>query len=113
MGINKKGNTARFILNRLQEMLEVYGKNIFIEDFWAQIKTFVRKVTPSGMETFKVKNRKYDFDDVLDSIVYAYICASCYSHLTPIEESSVKVRKVKMRYKYDSNFNLHLTKVLV
>ena len=113
MGINKRGNTARFILNKLQEMLEVYGENIFIEDFWIQLKTFVRKISNAGHETFKINNKKYDHDDVIDSVVYAYICACSFAHLTPIEENEVNIKKVKYKYEYDGNFNLVLKKVLV
>lgn len=113
MGINKKGNTARFILNKLQEMLEVYGENIFIEEFWIQLKTYVRKMSSSGNESFKIENSKYYYDDVIDAVVYSYICGQSFSHLTPIEPEAKRARKVKYRYSYDGNFNLQLKKVLV
>ena len=113
MGINKKGNTARFILNKLQELLEVYGKDIYIEEFFIQLKTYVRKTSREGHESFKVENAKYYYDDVIDAVTYAYICAQSFAHLNPVEPEANKARKVKMRYYYDSNFNLQIKKVLV
>ncbi len=112
MGINKKGNTARFILNKLQELLEVYGKDIYIEEFFIQLKTYVRKTSREGHESFKVENAKYYYDDVIDAITYAYICAQSFAHLNPVEPEANKARKVKMRYYYDDNFNLQIKKVL-
>ena len=112
MGINKKGNTGRFILNKLQELLEVYGKDIYIEEFFIQLKTYVRKTSREGHESFKVENAKYYYDDVIDSIVYAYICGQSFAHLNPIEPHANKARKVKMRYYYDQNFNLQIRKIL-
>ena len=113
IGINKRGNTARFILNKLQEMLEVYGDNIFIDDFWIQLKTFVRKVTSSGNETFRVENPKYYHDDVIDSVVYAYICGQSFAHLTPLEPDVTTKKKVKNKYAYDDNFNLVFKKSMI
>lgn len=112
MGINKKGNTGRFILNKLQELLEVYGKNIFIEDFFIQLKTYVRKTSREGHESFKVENAKYYYDDVIDAVAYSYICAQSFAHLNPVEPEANKARKVKHRYYYDDNFNLQIKKVL-
>lgn len=113
IGINKRGNTARFIINKIQEMLEVYGNNIFIDEFWIQLKTFVRKMTPSGTETFKIENPKYYYDDVIDSVVYAYICGQSFAHLTPLEPDQSTAKKVKYRYSYDDDFNLVLKKTLI
>ena len=113
MGINKKGNTGRFILNKLQELLEVYGKNIFIEEFFIQLKTYVRKTSREGHESFKVENAKYYYDDVIDAVTYAYICAQSFAHLNPVEPEANKARNVKHRYYYDDNYNLCIKKILV
>ena len=113
MGINKKGNTGRFILNKLQELLEVYGKNIFIEEFFIQLKTYVRKTSREGHESFKVENAKYYYDDVIDAVTYAYICAQSFAHLDPVEPDASRAKKVRYRYHYDENFNLQIKKVLM
>jgi len=113
MGINKKGNTGRFILNKLQELLEVYGSNIFIEEFFIQLKTYVRKTSREGHESFKVENAKYYYDDVIDAVTYAYICAQSFAHLNPVEPEANKARNVKHRYYLDDNYNLCIKKTLV
>lgn len=111
MGISKKANTAKFILHKLQELCEVYSQNIWIEEFFVQLKTYVRKVTSSGNETFKVENLKYYYDDVIDAVTYAYICGQSHTHLTPHEKDRKEQKKSRYRYMYDENFNLTLKKV--
>ena len=75
-----------------------------------QLKTYVRKITPSGKETFKVENSKYYYDDVIDAIVYAYICGDSFTHLTPMGAEERKKKKVGYRYSYDHEYNLILEK---
>lgn len=111
MGISKKANTAKFILHKLQELCEVYSKNIWIEEFFVQLKTYVRKITTAGNESFKVENAKYYYDDVIDAVTYAYICGQSFTHLVPQEEKKMKQKKSKYRYMYDENFNLILQKL--
>lgn len=108
MGIRKSGSTAKFIIHKLQEMLETFGENILVEDFWIQLKTFVRKTTSAGNEVFKVENAKFYYDDVIDAVTYAYICAQSFSHLTPINTNNSKQTKSFYRYELDENFNLSL-----
>ena len=104
-GISKKANTAKYITNKHYEMIASYIDNIFIEEYFLQLKTFTRKTTEAGNETFKVENAKYYYDDVIDAIVYSYICAGCYAHMTPVDISvQEKKRKVK-RYVCDSSTN--------
>lgn len=111
MGISKKANTAKYILHKLQELCEVYADNIWIEEFFVQLKTYVRKVTQAGNESFKVENAKYYYDDVIDAVTYSYICGQSYTHLTPQKTDEVKRNKTKYRYMYDDNYNLVLQKV--
>lgn len=113
LGIRKGASNSKFILNNTLEMLENYGENIFIKDFFLQLKTYTRKMTPSGKETYKVENAKFFYDDVIDSITYAYICAKCYGHLEPRCIGKGEARRSRLRYKYDGNFNLILAKEFV
>ncbi len=111
MGIGKRANTAKFILHKLQELCEVYAPNIWIEEFFVQLKTYVRKVTAAGNESFKVENAKYYYDDIIDAVTYSYICGQSFSHLEPYEKDKRKAKKTKYRYAYDDSFNLTLKKV--
>ncbi len=110
IGIRKTGVSSKFILHKLQELLEVYYENLYIEELFLQLKTYVRKITPSGKETFKVENSKYYYDDVIDAIVYAYICGDSFTHLTPMGDEERKKKKVGYRYTYDGEYNLILEK---
>jgi hypothetical protein len=110
MGIRKNGATAKFIIHKLQEMLETFGNQIDIEELWIQLKTFVRKTTSAGNEVFKVENAKFYHDDVIDAVVYSYICAQSFAHLTPVNTTDSKKKKYIHRYELDENYNLSLNR---
>tara|TARA_Y100000593_G_scaffold95052_1_gene198871 strand:+ start:3808 stop:6045 length:2238 start_codon:yes stop_codon:yes gene_type:complete len=112
MGISKKANTAKYINYKLSELLESYAENVFCEDFWIQLKTYVRKRTKSGIESFKVENAKYYYDDVIDAVIYAYICAQSYAHFEPYKMNESRDKKVKYRYIRDKNYNLKLKRIV-
>jgi len=112
MGISKRANTAKYIIHKLSELLESYGENVYCEDFWIQLKTFVRKRTKTGIESFKVENAKYYYDDVIDAVVYAYICAQSYAHHEPYKIKEGRDKKVKYRYIRDKNYNLILKRMV-
>lgn len=98
IGISKKANTAKYIINKLVEMLEVYAANIEVEDLFIQLKTFVKKTTPGGDTSFKVNDPKTSYDDVIDAIIYAYICSQAYEHLTPMQRNDANRKRTVKRY---------------
>jgi hypothetical protein len=110
IGINKRGTNSIILVNRLEEMLMDESSKINLLDFWIQLKTFVRKQTLTGYK-YEPENKKIHYDDVIDAAVYSKINADIHAHL-PIkqvtaQEMQVKASK-KLRYYYDSNFNLRL-----
>lgn len=115
IGIGKKAGTSRYITNKLLELVEMHSRKICIDEFFIQLKTFVRKTTPSGVEVFKVDDTKYHFDDVVDSITYAYIASLCFSHLAPVNASDSAAKTTQMRYVCDrtTNWNTKLVPVEV
>jgi hypothetical protein len=109
IGIDNKGLRNLTIVNRLHELIQAYGENIYMEVFWEQLKTFVCEVTDKGKETWGPVNRKYFRDDTLFSIVYSYICAElCYPELQPedTESKNKKSETVRFELAYDKDFNL-------
>jgi len=107
IGINNKTNTARLITNRLYELLEAYRGQIYIEDFFIQLKTYVQKSTPGGVYRYQAENLKYYFDDLIDGITFSYICREAFSHREP-RKIGDETKKKESRYEkvYDRNYNL-------
>lgn len=109
IGIDNKGLRNAAIVNKLHELIQAYGENLYMEVFWEQLKTFVCEVTDKGKETWGPVNRKYFKDDTLFSVVYSYICAEeVYKHLIPenLEDTRKKQDIVKFELGYDSEYNL-------
>lgn len=97
IGISKKSANTDRIINRLVDMLSAYRKNIDVEEFWIQLKTFVRKESKTSSTLngevraiYKTENHKYWKDDLIYGILYAYICAQCYSFREPYKKEQVK-----------------------
>lgn len=83
-GVDKKGQRSSIITNKLTELLQLFGGNIFFEVVFEQLLTFTCKITDAGKETWGPINIKYYNDDVLDSLTYSYICAElCFPELEP------------------------------
>jgi hypothetical protein len=109
IGIDNKGARNTVIVNRLHELIQAYGDNLFIEIFWEQLKTFVCEVTDGGKESWGPSNRKFFRDDTLFGGNYSYICAElCYPELNPVdnETTNKKTEIVKYELTYDENYNL-------
>lgn len=83
MGLNKRGNNAKFILQEQEQMLEVYKERINCREYFVQLKTFVKKKTKEGHVKYEPENKRFYYDDVLDAVTYSYINAGCYSNLPP------------------------------
>ena len=110
-GINNRTNTAGKIINKLIEMIEAHVDNIYIPWFFIQLKTFIEKDLSgqaSGRETrYQAADLRYDFDDVIFAMVFAYINAECNQQHFPkfLGESNPTARKRKMRYVQDARTN--------
>ena len=88
-----------------------YPENIQIAEFWIQMKTYVQKVNEkTGSTKYERLNTSYK-DDLVDAVVYSYICAKCFAKNPPMDMSAEpKAKKKKVRYVMDSSFNLVLSK---
>lgn len=100
VGIRKSQN-AMLIVGKIEELLAIYS--IPIPEFWAQIKTFVKKITEKGKETWEPISPNHNYDDIIDACVYAYIARLCYPTKIPVnvhsEEyiNSKKTKKEKIK----------------
>lgn len=109
-GINKRSANTKYIMQKLEEMLNLYQESIYSPLFWQQLKTFVRKDTTKQF-TYEPQNRLYDKDDHLDACVYAYICRLCYPRQEPTPVEEVVSTQTKFRYVMGKNHTLELRKV--
>lgn len=103
-GISKKTNTAPRIIAKLEDLIEGFGDSIDCPWFWEQLKTFVEKDVKSTTNTqrqtrFSAADLRYDYDDVIDSITYAYINAISFARKEPvnIKEEGLQ-KKITKRY---------------
>lgn len=107
-GINNKGHVPMHIVHSIQSMLGAYSKNIYIVEFFEQLKTFVEKNLPSGRTRYQAKDLKYWRDDIIFSAVYSYICAQCFKNYKPKKIDYDEKNEPTRRFDYDENFNLRL-----
>lgn len=104
IGIRKDSNNARFMAGKLLEMIDMYGEGVQCDEFWHQLQTYTKfeykaNSSSSTMNTYfayKVENPKFDYDDVIDAVLYSYICWLSYDYLEPKkrETEDGKRRKV-------------------
>lgn len=116
-GISNKTNTAGHIANKIIEMVDAYAGNIFIEWFWEQMKTFVEKDL-KGQQThrqtrFQAADTRYDYDDGIFSMVFAYINAQAHSRFEPRQIDAVEEITRQTRYiqSAETNWQLRLAQV--
>lgn len=79
IGVRKTSDNKDRILNKTQELMELYGGRIYIEDFWLQAKSYVRHPNKKGYKDSFAPSDKFSFDDILDAGTYAYINSLCCS----------------------------------
>jgi hypothetical protein len=103
-GIRNVASTGGHISNKIIEMVDAYAPNIFIPWFFEQLKTFVEKElkgSQSHRQTrFQAADLKYDYDDGIFSMAFAYINAQAHSRFEPRrvdaeEESTRQIRLVQ------------------
>jgi hypothetical protein len=117
-GIDNRGATSasrgKFIINKLHEVLTVYGDRFYFLSIFTQLRTFICTVTERGSETWGVTDTRKFNDDVLFGLVFSYICALTYSHRTPINVNSESTAtRVEFRLTRDARGKLTRTAVKV
>lgn len=116
-GISNKTNTAGHIANKIIEMVDAYADNIFIPWFWTQLKTFVEKDLRSGntqrQTRYQASDLKYDFDDVIFSMVLSYINAQSHSKYEPrqIDAAEQKTKNVRYVQNQETGWRMKLAEV--
>lgn len=116
-GISNKTNTAGHISNKIIEMIDAYAENIYIPWFFLQLKTFVQKDLKGSathrQTRFQAADLKYDYDDGIFSMVFAYINAQSHSRYEPklINEARKETRKIKYVQNSETGWKLRLAEV--
>lgn len=115
IGISNKAATKGKIINKLKELSEMYGDNIYIQEFWEQHKTFIQKDTANGGIKWQAENLKKHYDDILFSSTFAYMASQVYqsSHRYPEFIDENRPKKVKNTFVRDANGNLRRITSLV
>lgn len=108
VGLDNKGARNKMIIDHMFEVIHAFGTKIYIEELFIQLKTFVSTTTDRGNETWGPADRKYYKDDILFAVVFAYICAGCFTDEKPysIEEHKTGGIKMVSSLQYDKNYNL-------
>ena len=101
IGINKRAANKDKIINKAYELFSAYWDNIFIEEVFHQLRTFVKKRTTTG-ESFQ-PNTRLNYDDLIDAITYAYVCRLCYPNILPTRLNDEKKKKLVSRYECDAS----------
>lgn len=117
-GISNKVNTAPRIIAKTEEFLDAYGDRIDVPWLWEQLKTFVEKdlksQNASRQTRYQASDLRYDYDDVIFSITYAYINAVAHAKYEPenisgeSEGKQVYVRYVQSK---ETNYRMRLARV--
>ena len=117
-GINNKTNTAGHIANKIIEMCDGFADNIWIPWFFMQLKTFIEKDLKGAQShrqtRYQAADLRYDYDDVIFSSVFAYICAQCHQKYEPNQvDAADKESRTITKYVQDAstNFRLRLAEV--
>jgi len=71
------------------------------------MKTYTEKMSTSGHTSYGVQNPIYYNDDVIDSVVYAYIAAQSYATVMPPTSPEEQTqRRLRPKFGYDKNHNI-------
>lgn len=107
VGIDTKERRKRLVVDKLFELINIYGERIYMPIFYYQLKTFTCEITGTGKETWGPIDRRYHRDDVLDATAFSYICMLSFPNKV-CENKAVESKKLKIvsRLAYDKNWNL-------
>lgn len=98
LGIDNRGQRSRFIINKMIEVTTMFGRKMYILDYFRQLETFTCTVSQKGIETWGVSDYRQFKDDVLYSTAFAYICRQSFDFREVIKLSTEHT-KYKTEYK--------------
>lgn len=114
-GLDNKGRRAEGIIHSMKEMYEDVGGNIVFDEYFIQMKTFVRSFNKkTGGATWGSYDARYYRDDVLYAMVMAYINATVPGHINkpPMEKGKANKKRARWRYEY-TNGQMDLKRTMV
>lgn len=111
-GIDNRGMRNRTIISRLRECIASCGEKMYFMVIFSQTRVFVCTYTDKGNETWGVKDKRSNQDDVLFGLVFAYICDETFAHRQPIDKE-VKRAQARVKYKLQRQSDGSLRRVQV
>jgi len=117
-GISNKANTAPRIIAKTEEMIDTYAERIDIPWIWEQLKTFVEKdlrsSTSHRQTRYQAADARYDYDDAIFSITFAYINAQSHARYEPENVKTINSTKnviTKYVQSKETNYRMKLARV--
>jgi endogenous inhibitor of DNA gyrase (YacG/DUF329 family) len=117
-GISNKANTAPRIIAKTEEMLDTYAESIDVPWIWEQLKTFVEKdlrsSTSHRQTRYQAADTRYDYDDAIFAVTFAYINAQSHARYEPENIKTAQGdNKVVTRYiqSKETNYRMKLARV--
>jgi hypothetical protein len=76
VGFDNRGTRTKLLIEKMSEVVRVYGENIYLDEVFQQLRTFVCTInSTTGHESWGTVDKKSFHDDVLFALVFAYICS--------------------------------------
>lgn len=106
VGIDNRSHRTKQIINKLGEVLNMYGDKLYHEIIFQQLRNFICTITRGGNEQWGSIDKRFYMDDTLFGLAYAFICAQS-SRLSPKDITSIPKEELRVKYKlgYDNNYN--------
>jgi hypothetical protein len=100
VGIDNRSTRTKLLIEKMSEAIRVYGENIYIDEVFQQLRTFVCTInSTTGHESWGTVDKKSFHDDVLFALVFSYICSLVYEQSHPPKEILSETDKYKYIYK--------------
>ena len=106
VGIDNRSHRTKQIINKLGEVLNMFGEKIYHEVIFQQLRNFTCTITRSGNEQWGSLDKRFYMDDTLFGLAYAFIAAQS-SRQSPKDMTAESKERAVVEYElgYDANWN--------
>lgn len=100
IGMDTKGERKRHQITILKDFCLAHGINVMFPAFFSQLQFYIATTGKTGKTTYGVDDRRKRQDDLLDAMVFAYICRMCFQHRMPIKVTQEILRAQAIQPQY-------------
>lgn len=100
VGIDTKAGRKREVVQLGKAMILAHGMNIFIPEFWSQLRYFTGKTNNAGDTSYQVDNRRQHQDDVVDAVFGSYVCRLSFNSRIPEQVDAAKAEEHHQKPQY-------------